>query len=190
MVASELPRYSYTVDSEDRLRWVSPTWLAFARENGASELTAENVLGRSVWSYIADEPTRELYGVLLRQIRHRGVQVMLPFRCDSPRLRRFMRLTMRPLNGDGPVRFDGVLVKTESRRPVRLLDAAAPRSSDTLTLCSLCQRALIRGRSAASRSTNPRSEAEAKTTSRPSFLAAWASSTTSGSMPASGCSGR
>ena len=143
MVAPERPRYSYLIDAQDRLDWVSPSWLAFARENGAAELTAELVLGQSLWSYIADECTHKLYQALLGQIRNDESQVVVPFRCDSPRLRRYMRLTI-VYWGQGRVRFDGTLVRAEARDYLGVLDMQTARSTHCLTMCSICQRAFFK----------------------------------------------
>lgn len=142
MVASERPRYSYLINAEDQLAWVSPSWLAFARENGAAQLTSEAVLGHCLWSYIADQRTQQLYQVLLRQIRRDQTRVVVPFRCDSPRLRRYMRLSI-VFWGQGRVRFDGTLVRAESRDYLGVMDMTTDRSTQCLTMCSICQRTLI-----------------------------------------------
>jgi hypothetical protein len=142
VAAAELPRYSYSVDAEDRLDWVGTTWLAFARENGAAHLTAKSALGQSLWSFIEGEQTRQLYRTLLKQVRERRSRMIVPFRCDSPRLRRYMRLSISARRDDR-VRLDGILVKTEPRAHLEVVDTSISRTDQILTICSLCQRALI-----------------------------------------------
>lgn len=142
MVSCNTVRYAYTVDAQDRLIWVSPAWLAFARENGAAQLTEESTLGKSLWSFIADEATCQLYQALMARIRERKSRMTLPFRCDSPSLRRYMWLAL-VAEDDGHLRLEGTLVKTEPREYVGLFDAHSRRNRQVLTMCSICQRVLI-----------------------------------------------
>jgi hypothetical protein len=142
MIESSQQRFLYRVDANDLLVWVDSWWLAFARENGASELTEARVLGRSLWDYIADDGTRRLYREIHEQIRASGRRAVLPFRCDSPTVRRHMRLTIT--TGDaGRLCYESVLLLVEPRSRLRLLDRDFPRSEDLLTMCSCCKRALI-----------------------------------------------
>lgn len=47
MRASVQPAFVYQLDPNDVIVSVSDDWLAFARENGASELDADAVVGKS-----------------------------------------------------------------------------------------------------------------------------------------------
>jgi hypothetical protein len=142
MVSFSLPKYRYAVNANDAITSVSPLWLAFARENGASQLTCEAVMGRSLWDFIDGVETTRLYKAIVQRVRTSILRVMVPFRCDSPTLRRYMRLeiTRQP---EGSVQFDGVLERVEPTTRLNLLDPAFPRSRATLTLCSCCKRALV-----------------------------------------------
>ena len=128
----------YTIDSEDRLDSVNPAWLEFARENDAIELTADGVVGRSLWEFIAGAETRYLYGLLFRRVRDEASEAAVPFRCDSPSIRRFM---IWDLNADtqGGIELRGKLIRSEPREPVYLLDPTVPRTDDFLTICSWCR---------------------------------------------------
>ena len=53
--------FSYSIDRDDTIASVSDSWLEFARENQASELTRDRVVGRRLWSFIAGRETRLLY---------------------------------------------------------------------------------------------------------------------------------
>lgn len=132
----------YEIDADDRITQVSDTWLAFARENDAPGLTREAVVGRPIWDFIAGAETRELYRAILRRVRDEDVQVILPFRCDSPAFRRDMRLVITPGVG-GDVRFSGLLVRKLERLHLGVLEPRAPRSSQELAMCSCCKRVAI-----------------------------------------------
>ena len=92
------PRFTYRVDGNDVITYVSEAWVEFARQNGAATLDEASVVGRSIWDLIAHAPTRELYKLVFRKVRV-GKTVVLPFRCDAPRLRRYMQLSLTPRPG-------------------------------------------------------------------------------------------
>ena len=91
-----MPEYEYTVDEDDVLEWVSSHWLTFAAENAAVGLQPEIILGRSLWEFVSGAETRHLYEHLFNKAREIQAPVSVPFRCDAPALRRFMRLTIKP----------------------------------------------------------------------------------------------
>ncbi len=142
MVAPNLPRYRYRVDVADVLTWVDSWWLAFARENGAAELKPETVLGRSLWEFVAGEETRRLFRIIHDRIRTSGAPMVLPFRCDSPCLKRQMRLTITAERA-GQLLYDSVLLAVEPQVEHRVLQVDQPRSEAFLTMCSCCKRSLL-----------------------------------------------
>lgn len=137
-----LAKYRYRVDAADVLVWVDSWWLAFARENGATELTEQRVLGRSLWDFVADSGTRELYQQIHRQVRAGGQLGVLPFRCDSPTVSRHMQLTIT-LGDAGQLSYQSVLLRAETHPMLGLLARDQLRSDALLTMCSCCMNALI-----------------------------------------------
>ncbi|HEU6447498.1 MAG TPA: PAS domain-containing protein [Verrucomicrobiae bacterium] len=126
------------VDSEDKIIFVDAHWTQFAGENG-SDLTPKAVIGNSLWIYMSDVTTRHLYRIFMHRVRHHRRDIMVPFRCDAPDRRRFMRMTLRPLSDDG-VEFSSELLREEPRQKVNLLDATFPRRTDFLEMCSWCKK--------------------------------------------------
>lgn len=141
-MSQESQTYRYAVDAADRLVWVDDWWLAFARENGAPELTADAVYGRSLWDFVTAGATQQLYAQLHARVRATRQRVVVPFRCDSPRLKRHMRLTIVPQD-EGRLDYESVLLRTEPQSALPVLDATRPRSEAVLTTCSCCKRALL-----------------------------------------------
>jgi hypothetical protein len=133
---------TYSIGSTDTITSVNSAWLRFAQENGTPELTADFVIGKPLWDFIAGGETRYLYQLVLERVRTNDTPVILPFRCDSPGIRRHMRLVISPLH-EGNVQLDAVLVSEERRPSLALLDPQAPRSDQVLTLCSWCKRARV-----------------------------------------------
>ncbi len=135
-------RYQYRIDATDKIVWVDTLWLAFANENGAAELTQESVLGRPLWDFIAGDGTRRLFAELHSRVRTSLNSVLLPFRCDSPSLKRHMRLHISA-GDEGELFYESTLVRVEPQRYVAALDPEQTRSSCVLTMCSCCKRALL-----------------------------------------------
>ena len=53
----------YRIDSEVRISGVDPGWVAFARANGASDLSPEVVVGRPLGQFVAGPAAQLLRGV-------------------------------------------------------------------------------------------------------------------------------
>lgn len=132
-------RFVYCIDAENRLSFVAADWLRFARDNEAKDLSTENVQGKPLFDFVADPETQHLYKAMIDKVRRTHARVIVPFRCDSPDMRRFMVLHISPLPDDG-VRFEGKLVRVERREPVALLDSTTERSEAILVSCSWCKR--------------------------------------------------
>ena len=135
-------QYRYTVDRDDLLEWVSSEWLTFAKENEAMGLVPELILGRSLWEFIGGVETRHLYRHLFEKARERHVSVSVPFRCDAPTVRRYMRLTIEPTK-DASLEIVIDVLREEDREYVALLDVTVPRSTDLVTMCSWCRRVMV-----------------------------------------------
>lgn len=126
-------------------------WNVFAAENGAPELTAESVIGRSLFDFIAGDQVKDQF----RQIMERTAQDpnwvwVFPFRCDAPDRERHIRQVLKPLFADGACTgflFQSVEERTQLRPPMGLYDfkklakmADEGRNLPLVTMCSWCQR--------------------------------------------------
>lgn len=132
----------YVVDSRDVIAAVSDSWNCFAVQNGAPELQRERVVGRPLWDFVSGAEVRYIYAQILDRVRASDAPVLLPFRCDSPERRRFMRLSISPIL-EGALQLDAVLVREEQRPTLVLLEPEASRSEQVLILCSWCKRARV-----------------------------------------------
>ncbi|WP_339908349.1 hypothetical protein [Symmachiella dynata] len=142
MINPGFPTYCYRVDACDDLVWVDAAWLAFARENGAAELTEKSVQGRSLWEFIADATTQSLYQEIHRRIRLTGQSSVIPIRCDSPNLKRQMQLTIS-CEPEGALHYRSVLLRVELQPRFTLLEPSTKRTADELTMCSCCKKCLV-----------------------------------------------
>jgi hypothetical protein len=135
--------FIYRMDNEDIIVCVSQNWESFARANAwGSELSPENVVGHLLWDFIQDFETLHLYKELFRRVRAGKPAGPIPFRCDSPQERRFLKLLLSPLP-DGQIEITSTIVRTERRDPIRLLDKDMPRSNELIRICSMCKKIAV-----------------------------------------------
>jgi len=134
--------FIYRLDDRNRISFVNQEWLDFALENEAPELNREAALDQPMADFIADWETFHLYELIFRRVRLTGAGITLPFRCDTPDIRRFMQLSIR-LVGSGELELTGRILSLESRPPVPLLDSETPRSQEMVAICSWCKKVKI-----------------------------------------------
>lgn len=139
MAAQRAREVVYRIDGEDRIAWVNPGWDRFAEENGAPELVALAIAGRSIWDFIKGEEVCYLHRSLLERVRHGRHLFDLPFRCDGPDARRFMLMDLWPLPERG-VEYHCRLRLYQAREPVALFQPDIPREGEPLRMCAWCRR--------------------------------------------------
>lgn len=137
IAAEGVERVSYRLDDRDDIVFVSDSWGPFATANGAPGLAA-GVLGHSLWDFVGEITTRQLYRDLIARVRT-GRTAAFDYRCDAPERRRFMHMTMRPCDRHG-VEFESVTLRTEGRRPVAIAARSADPAQRLLRICSWCKR--------------------------------------------------
>ncbi len=129
--------FRYRLDSRDCIVCVDQTWTRFAEENEAGEL-ADGAIGAPIWQFMTGE-ARHLYEMLFASVRADGRVIAVPFRCDSPTTRRYMKLTVSPVADQG-LAIVGRLLKCEERPFVGLLDDTRPAdTTEFVTICSWCK---------------------------------------------------
>ena len=133
-------RLVYRVDASDTITYVNPQWAKFARENDANSLAAASAVGRSLWDYVSGADTQQVYRHLFAEVRA-GRTITVPFRCDSPTLRRYQEMRLTPLR-EGGIECESRLLKQEVRDlgPLALLETGGTRSNVSITMCSWCKR--------------------------------------------------
>jgi hypothetical protein len=130
---------SYSVDGRDRIVAVNDGWNAFAIENDAPHLTAPGIIGQVLWTHVTDDTTRELYGALMDDVRAGRGPTAFQVRCDGPRVRRLLRLSIEA-EGTGRLVLRTTLLLADPRAAVPLLDAEVARSLEVVEVCAWCAR--------------------------------------------------
>jgi len=137
--------FIWVVDDTDKLVHVNDAWLAFARENGAPQLTAAAVLGQPLWHFIQGQETIYLYKHIFDRFRAGNSPVRFPFRCDAPDCRRLMEMQLSLIPG-AAIQFTARQLWQESRQPLDILGASRDRSDEFLKICSWCKKMYIPAR--------------------------------------------
>lgn len=132
----------YHVDRDNKICFVNSEWSIFARENNARRLEASAMLGAPLMDSIADKSSRYLYSVMIDRIRREQQNLSFQFRCDSPGMRRWMKMEMFPLSNQG-IGFNSYCVKEEPRQYVSLLADDVERSDQFIKVCGWCKKFLV-----------------------------------------------
>ena len=129
----------YRIDRNGLLTALNPQWDRFAADNGCPDLAARKIRGRLLWSCIDDPETRHAHHTLLERARARGGITGLPFRCDSPTLRRYMEMDIMPLE-DGGAEYRCRALRSETRARMALIGPSEATSGQLMRMCSWCKR--------------------------------------------------
>ena len=100
-MTDEETNFVQRIDATDNICYVNTAWCRFAEENGCPDLP-QQVIGTPLWNWIAGKETKHILRQLLAKVRSTQSSIELPFRCDSPAIRRFLRLQIQP-----PARLTG-----------------------------------------------------------------------------------
>ena len=130
----------YIIDRDDQITYVSEDWWFFAEENEAGpDCYPPQLLGRTLWDFIAGEETRQLYRIMINKARSERKSVQIPIRCDSPELRREIMISLKSV-GNGHIEFLCRTMQVETREPVDLLRRDVKRADSTIRICSFCKK--------------------------------------------------
>lgn len=128
----------YEIDSTDRIVRVNPAWSVAAAAAGVPGLQETLVVGRSLWDFVDDPTTRQLFAAMLVRARAGAPPLGFGFRCDTPAERRLMRMVIAGQPG-ARVSFEVTLIAVQPRPPVALLEAGTPRRG-LVRMCGWCKR--------------------------------------------------
>jgi hypothetical protein len=135
---------TYVADESDVIVSIDGPWDEFARSNDSPECCSEFVLGRSVFEFIDSVEVIGIYRQLFSAARRTGRSVRFPFRCDAPRFRREMHMTLSPSPGDC-IELRTRLIASSERPAQTLFDRSVLGEGDPIRVCSYCNRFSVPG---------------------------------------------
>ena len=134
-------KIQYLIDADDRIVFVSGDWDLFAEENDAADMKTANIVNRSLWQFVTEKTTREVYSEVLKSVRT-GKTAEFTMRCDGPTVRRLVEVNVRPLPA-GEVEFTTRVLATKDRPPQPLLSRSVRRSDRKVNVCAWCDRVQV-----------------------------------------------
>lgn len=136
----ETETVKYLLDDKERIISISGPWDQFADENNGVSVRACDVCGHSIWDYVTGDSTRMWLSAVFQLARLRGVSIERPYRCDSPKLKRFMRMRIDP-DERGILQIEHALLNTEERTAPVYIQYGSENTDKNLKLrCSFCGR--------------------------------------------------
>ncbi len=126
-----------TVDRDNLIVAVNESWDKFAANNGAPQLAQGAVLGSNLLDAVSGKVSKSFTLALLELARNRDDEIQFEYRCDSPHLRRYMRLHVRGMV-DGAVHFSHEHLYSEHFNKPVLFRTSAQRGRDSTIRCSVC----------------------------------------------------
>ena len=142
---------AYVVDRRGIIRAVgTQAWERFAAANSSPELTANRVIGTSLFAGVTGAVVRDvcqrLHGLVCLRRRE---MITYEYRCDAPDTERRMRMSIRPVAGRRGVIMalyqSQVLDETPRLPPgllsmeTRAVEVNAGLAADPLVICSFCR---------------------------------------------------
>jgi hypothetical protein len=124
-----------------RIGWRN--WYSFWTANGGAVNTA-NVVGRDITDFFSEGEVRDTFHNLLLQVSERKRHlIQTDYRCDSPALKRSMRLTVTPIQRGTQTEYllyQSTLLAVVQRPAIPLFGARAVGSNlpTALKVCSIC----------------------------------------------------
>lgn len=144
-VPSISPTTTYWLDQDENIISISNNWEDFAVENGSTCLGAEEVIGKPISKFISRDPTRMWFNTLLQLSKISQTPVEREYRCDSPEIKRFMKMKITP-EKEGQFRVDHILLKVEEQPYQIFINPAQENSLKPINKrCSICGRIFENG---------------------------------------------
>lgn len=129
----------YWLDQSRKIIDVSGPWDEFAVENNGRDALAGRVRGRLLWEFIKGDATRMWMDTLINLAVVTGRQVERLYRCDSPDLKRNMKMTIIP-GYDTLIKIEHQLLSTERKHVSSRFHYSGDDLPGIRKRCSICGR--------------------------------------------------
>jgi hypothetical protein len=130
-------RTIYWINKDDIITDVSENWDDFAKKNNGEDSFKEKVINTSLFKHVSDDATKMWLECLLSRVRILQRPLEKEYRCDSSDLKRYMKLTVMPLDEDSlELRHD--LVYTEEIVPAKPFKFKKAWRVGDMIRCSIC----------------------------------------------------
>jgi hypothetical protein len=102
----------------------------------AAPFVSNSIVGCNLFTFIDGAEVRHFYRALARRVLSTGVAVTFPYRCDGPKMRREMTMS---LSRDAEmIRYESTVIRETPRE--REISGQMPNATTFVAMCSICQR--------------------------------------------------
>jgi hypothetical protein len=137
--AGNIATTHYRLDAKNRIIEVGGNWDRFAHENGADDLASDFVIGLPLRAFISGDVTKMFMDTMLTRVRLTGKPAVIPYRCDSPGIKRFMEMSLEAI-GTEVFSEHRILAERPMPRHTNFRVAAHNKSCRMIKQCSMCSR--------------------------------------------------
>lgn len=134
----------YRLDKGDRITEIGGSWDRMAQENGGDHLCGQAVLGFPLYDYISGDVSKMFVRTVIDGVRVLGRTRTVPYRCDSPGLRRYMEMSVAFEPGGG-VLLEHRQLRTESTGRRFDFQVGVQPLRKMVIRCSHCNRLKVEG---------------------------------------------
>jgi hypothetical protein len=127
----------YHIDSENNIYQINQAWDEFAMSNDAAYLIRDKIVGNNIFSFISSEAMREIWSHIFKRCR-RGADLIFDYRCDSPDVKRFMKMELKSLP-DNHIKFISTIIN-EEKIDLKVIDTSLKRNENKISMCSWCKK--------------------------------------------------
>jgi len=157
MIIEAIEGIAYIVDRNGAIVAIGgENWDKFASDNGALDIFSNSLIGRNLFDFVVGSTVRDSYKRFSSALfSGQRSTISFVYRCDSPSVRRDMRLCMSPIkSGDEVVGllYQSLIVSEQERPQINLFNTARltdlvglPEDAPTVALCSYCHNVMREG---------------------------------------------
>lgn len=128
----------YWLDIKDRIIRTNLIWDNFAEDNeGGARSFSDEIIGKSLFSFISGDATKMFVSTMIQRVRITKKRLDVDYRCDSPEMKRFMKMTIVPEEGE-LIRVENSLEKEEPFE--NSIKFKYKRREHLVKRCSMCQK--------------------------------------------------
>ncbi len=132
---------SYLITDDGIIIKTSINWDIFANLNDGNSATTNNVIGKSIYSFIYDKETINWLKKIILLVKTYHEPIIKIYRCDSPNLKRFMEMSVSNIDKNIIVVYHRVL-RVENIEKVIYFETTDSLNS-SVKRCSICNKLRI-----------------------------------------------
>lgn len=130
------------LDQSDRVVTLPSDWEAFAEMTGIARTDRDQILGRPVGWFIADETVRECFRMILEHTRRERRAMRIVSRCDWLDVARALQLRFAPMSA-GAIECTWSIIHGPAAEEIRPVRSHLFSDGEHIRMCSWCRKVYL-----------------------------------------------